>query len=136
MSLPVWVVVNAKALPSWNTNTDILDIETDLTEANPTMWWEQIQEYIFITYIVDFEKVFAPHRRQNRKNQKNTRSNIKGSLFGVKANHKIVRGQWGKEMKDITVAHLIKPTKLSFPPETSSRAERSFSTSSNKSAKP
>ena len=44
---------------------------------------------------------------------------VKGYVIwalGPKAKHEIMRGQWGKEPKDISLKHLIKLFKKTFPP--------------------
>ena len=33
------------------------DRETDLTKANPKMWWEQISEYILLTYNRNLDEI-------------------------------------------------------------------------------
>ena len=33
------------------------DRETDLTKTNPKMWWEQISEYIHLTYNRNFDEI-------------------------------------------------------------------------------
>ena len=92
------------------------DRETDLSKANPKMWWEQISEYIDLTYQKKLEELLEigtdsidPH----------TTYHIKGDVIwalGPKAKHKIMRGQWRKELKDISLQELLKLFKKTFLP--------------------
>ena len=92
------------------------DRETDLSKANPKMWWEQISEYIDLTYQKKLEELLEngtdsidPH----------TTYHIKGDVIwalGPKAKHEIMRGQWGKELKDISLQELLKLFKKTFLP--------------------
>ena len=92
------------------------DRETDLSKANPRMWWEQISEYIDLTYQKKLEELLEhgtdsidPH----------TTYHIKGDVIwalGPKAKHEIMRGQWGKELKDISLQELLKMFEKTFLP--------------------
>ena len=72
------------------------------------MWWEKISEYIHLTYNRNFDELMDqgidqvdPHRVYH----------IKGDVIwalGPKAKHEIMRGQWGKELKDIDLPELLK----------------------------
>ena len=69
------------------------DRETDLSKINPKMWWEQISEYIDLTYQKKLEELIEqgtdsldPRRTYH----------IKGDVIcalGPKAKHEIMRGQ-------------------------------------------
>ena len=92
------------------------DRETDLSKANPRMWWEQISEYIDLTYQKKLEELLEhgtdsidPH----------TTYHIKGDVIwalGPNAKHEIMRGQWGKELKDISLQEMLKLFKKTFLP--------------------
>ena len=92
------------------------DRETDLWKANPKMWWEQISEHIDLTYQKKLEELLEhgtdsidPH----------TTYHIKGDVIwalGPKAKHEIMRGQWGKKLKDISLQELLKLFKKTFLP--------------------
>ena len=75
------------------------DRETDLTKINPRMWWEQISEYIHLTYNRNLEELMDQGVDQM---DPHTVYHIKGDVIwalGPKAKHEIMRGQWGKELK-------------------------------------
>ena len=69
------------------------DRETDFTKTNPKMWWEQISEYILLTYNRNLDEItdegveyMDPH----------TVYHIKGDVIWAlvpKAKHEIMRGQ-------------------------------------------
>ena len=92
------------------------DRETDLTKANPKMWWEQISEYILLTYNRNLDEItdegveyMDPH----------TVYHIKGDVIwalGPKAKHEIMRGQWGREIKDVKLPELLTLFKKTFLP--------------------
>ena len=79
------------------------------------MWWEQISEYIDLTYQKKIEKLIEqgfdsmdPH----------TTYHIKGDVIWELApepKHEIMRGQWGKELKDISIQELLKLLKPFLP---------------------
>ena len=72
------------------------DRETDVTKINPKMLWEQISEYIHLTYNRNLEEItdagtqfMDPH----------TVYHIKGDVIwalGPKAKQEVMRGQWGR----------------------------------------
>ena len=84
------------------------DRETDLSEINRRMWWEQISEYNDLTYPKKLEGLIEqgtdtmdPH----------TSYHIKGDVIwalGPKAKQDIMRGQWGKELKSIRLREMLK----------------------------
>ena len=90
--------------------------ETDLTKTNPKMWWEQISEYIHLTYNRNLDEILDegieymdPH----------TVYHIKGDVIwalGPKAKHEIMRGQWGRELKDVRLLELLTLFKKTFLP--------------------
>ena len=90
------------------------DRETDLTKTNPKMWWEQISEYIHLTYNRNFDRIIDegieymdPH----------TVYHIKGDVIwalGPKAEHEIMGGQWGRELKDVKLPELLTLFKKTF----------------------
>ena len=92
------------------------DRETDLTKINTKMWWEQISEYIHLTYNRNLDEIIDegieymnPH----------TVYHIKGDVIwalGAKAKHEIKRGQWGRELKDVTLPDLLTLFKKIFLP--------------------
>ena len=92
------------------------DRETDLTKANPKMWWEQISEYILLTYNRNLDEItdegvecMDPH----------TVYHIQGDVIwalGPKVKHEILRGQWGREIKDVKVPELLTLFKKTFLP--------------------
>ena len=90
------------------------DRETDLTKINPKMWWEQISEYIHLRYNRNLDEIIDegieymdPH----------TVYHIKGDVIwalGPKAKHEIMRGQWGRELKDVQLPELLTLFKKTF----------------------
>ena len=87
------------------------DRETDLTKTNPKMWWEQISEYIHLTYNRNRDEIIDagidPH----------TVYHIKGDVIwtlGPIAKHEIMRGQWGRELKDVNLPELLTLFKKTF----------------------
>ena len=92
------------------------DRETNLTKTNPRMWWEQVSENIHVTYNRNLDELMDqgidrmdPH----------TVYHIKGDVIwalGPKAKHEIMRGQWGKELKDIDLPELLKLFKKTLIP--------------------
>ena len=92
------------------------DRETDLTKINPRMWWEQISEYIHLTYNRNLEELMDQGVDQM---DPHTVYHIKGDVIwdlGPKAKHEIMRGQWGKELKDIDLPEMLKLFKKTFIP--------------------
>ena len=79
------------------------------------MWWEQISEYIHLTYNRNLDEIIDegieymnPH----------TVYHIKGNVIwalGPKAKHEIMRGQWGRELKDVILPELLTLFKKTFP---------------------
>ena len=94
----------------------LLDRETDLTKINPKMWWKQISEYIHLTYNRNLDEIIDegveymdPH----------TVYHIKGDVIwalGPKAKHEIMRGQWGRELKDVQLPEVLTLFKKTFLP--------------------
>ena len=84
------------------------DRETDLTKINPKMWWEQISEYIHLTYNRNLDEIIDegveymdPH----------TVYHIKGDVIwalGPKAKHEI--------MKDVQLPEVLTLFKKTFLP--------------------
>ena len=92
------------------------DRETDLTKTNPRMWWEQISGYIHLTYNRNLDELMD---QGIKRMDPHTVYHIKGDVIwalGPKAKHEIMRGQWGKELKDIDLAELLKLFKKTFIP--------------------
>ena len=92
------------------------DRETDLTKINPRMWREQISEYIHLTYNRNLEELMDQGVDQM---DPHTVYHIKGDVIwalGPKAKHEIMRGQWGKELKDIDLPEMLKLFKKTFIP--------------------
>ena len=92
------------------------DRETDLTKINPKLWWEQISEYTHLTYNQNLDEnidegieYMEPH----------TVYHIKGDdiwALDPKAKHEIMRGQWGRELKDVNLPDLLTLFEKSFLP--------------------
>ena len=92
------------------------DRETDLTKINPRMWWERISEYIHLTYNRNLDELMDQGIDQM---DPHTVYHIKGGVIwalGPKAKHEIMRGRWGKELKDIDFPELLKLFKKTFIP--------------------
>ena len=92
------------------------DRETDLTKINPRMWWEQISEYIHLTYNRNLDEMMDQDTDQMNPH---TVYHIKGDVIwalGPKAKHEIMRGQWGRELKDVDLSELLKLFKKTFIP--------------------
>ena len=92
------------------------DRETDLTKINPKMWWEQILEYIHLTYNRNLEKNIDEGTKLM---DQHTAYHIKGDVIwalGPTAKHEIMRGQWGRELKDVNLPELLTLFKKTFLP--------------------
>ena len=92
------------------------DRETDLSKTNPKMWWEQTSEYIDLTYQKKLEELVE---QGTDSMDPRTTYHIKGDVIwalGPKAKHEIMRGQWGKELKDISLQKLLRFFKKTFLP--------------------
>ena len=90
--------------------------ETDLTKTNPRMWWEQISEYIDLTYHKNLEELMN-HGTEGM--DAHTIYHLKGDVIwalGQKAKHEIMRGQWGRELKDVIIQEILKLLKKTFMP--------------------
>ena len=80
------------------------------------MWWEQITEYVHLTYNRNLDEIIHagieymdPH----------TVNHIKGDVIwalGPKAKHEIMRSQWGRELKDVNLQELLTLFKKTFLP--------------------
>ena len=92
------------------------DRETDLTNIDPKMWWEQISECIHLTYNRNLEEITDESVRTM---DPLTVYHIKGDVIwalGPKAKHEIMRGQWGRELKDVNLPEILTPFKKTFLP--------------------
>ena len=92
------------------------DRETDLTKINPKMWWEQISEYIHLTYNRNLEEIIDEGTEYM---DPHTVYHIKGDVIwalGPKAKHEIMRGQWGRELKEVNLSELLTLFKKTFLP--------------------
>ena len=92
------------------------DRETDLSKTNTRMWWEQISEYIDLTYQKKLEELIE---QGTDSMDPHTTYHIKGDVIwalGPKAKHEIMRGQWGKELKDIRLQDFLRIFKKTFLP--------------------
>ena len=92
------------------------DRETDLTKINPKMWWEQISEYILLTYNRNLDEItdegveyMDPHTVYHKK------GDVIWAL-GPKAKHEIMRGKWGREIKDVKLPELLTLFKKNISP--------------------
>ena len=92
------------------------DRETDLTEINPKMWWEQISEYIHLTYNRNLEEITDENVRTM---DPHTVYHMKGDVIwalGPNAKQEIMRGQWGRKIKDVNLLELLTLFKKTFLP--------------------
>ena len=92
------------------------DRETDLTKINPKMWWERIAEYIHLTYNRNLEEIIDEGTEYL---DQHAVYHIKGDVtwaLGKKAEHEIMRGQWGRELKDVNQPKLLTFFKKTFLP--------------------
>ena len=100
------------------------DRKTELTKTNPRMEWEQISEYINPTYQKNLEELLE---QGTDSLDAQISHHIKGDVIwalGPKAKHEIMRGQLGRELKDInllsyvsskkTMRHLMNTGKISW----------------------
>ena len=91
------------------------DRETDLSKTNPRMSWEQISEYIDLTY----QKELVLIEQGTESMDTHTTYHIKSDVIWAldpKAKHEIMKGQWGKELKDFSLQELLKLFKMTFLP--------------------
>ena len=80
------------------------------------MWWEQTSEYIHLTYNRNLDEMMDQGTEQM---DPHTVYHIKGHAIwalGPKAKHEIMRGQWGRELKDVHLSELLKLFKKTFIP--------------------
>ena len=92
------------------------DRETDLSKTNPRIRWEQISECIHLTYNHNLDDIMEPGTDQM---DQHTTFHIKGDVIwalGPKAKHEIMRGQWGREIKEVGLQELLKFFKKTFTP--------------------
>ena len=92
------------------------DRETDLTKINSRMWWEQISEYIHLTHNRNLDEIMDQATDQM---DPHTVYHMKGDVIwalGPKAKHEIMRGQWGRELKNVDLSELLKLFKKTFIP--------------------
>ena len=92
------------------------DRQTDLSKTNPRIWWEQISEYIDLTYQKKLEELIE---QGTDSMDLHTTYHIKGDVIwalGPKPKHEIMRGHWGKELKDISLQELLRLFKKTFLP--------------------
>ena len=71
------------------------------------MWWEQISEYIHLTYNRNLEEIIDEGTEYM---DPHTVYHIKGDVIwalGPKAKHEIMRGQWGRELKEVNLPELL-----------------------------
>ena len=79
------------------------DRKTHLTKTSPRMWWEQISEYIDLLYQKNMEELME---QGTDSLDVQMSYHIKGDVIrasGPKAEQEIMRGQWGRELKDISL---------------------------------
>ena len=89
--------------------------EKDLTK-NPRMWWEQISEYIDLTYQkISDELMDLGTDSLDAQITHHIKGNVIWAL-GPKAKYAMMRGQWGKELKDISLKELLQLFKKTFLP--------------------
>ena len=92
------------------------DRETDLTKTNPKMWWEQISDYIHLTYNRNLDEIIdAGIEYMDPHTVYHIKSDVIWAL-GPKAKHEITRGQWGRELKDVNLPELLTRFKKIFLP--------------------
>ena len=111
------------------------DRETDLTIINPRMWWEQTSEYIHLKYKRNLDEMMDQGTDQM---DPHTVYHIKGGVIwalGPKAKHEIMRGQWGRELKDVDLSELLKLFKKTFIREMFFTVEPNSLTSNKRTTK-
>ena len=91
------------------------DRTTDLNKTDPKMWWEQIQQYIELTYERELDQLTDELTENELTIQNKIKADLSWSL-GPKAKFEIMRGQWGREFKDLTLAEIITLFKKIFIP--------------------
>ena len=91
------------------------DRTTDLDKTDPKMWWEQIQQYIELTYERELEQTTSGESENDVQIQSKIKADLSWSL-GPKAKFEIMRGQWGREFKDLTLEETITLFKKIFIP--------------------
>ena len=80
------------------------------------MWWEQISEYIHLTYNRNLDEIIDDGTELM---DQHTAYHIKGDVIwalGPKAKHEIMRGKWGRELKDVNLPELLTLFKKTFLP--------------------
>ena len=74
------------------------------------MWWEQISEYIHLTYNGNLDELMDQGTDQMDPHT------VYHIALGPKAKHEIMRGQWGRELKHVDLSELLKLFKKTFIP--------------------
>ena len=90
------------------------DTETDMTTINPRMRWEQITEYIDLTYQKNLKELMG---QGTDSVDAQISHHIKGYVIwalGPKAKYETIRGQWGRELRDISLQDLLKNVQEDF----------------------
>ena len=80
------------------------------------MWWEQISEYIHLTYSRNLDEIIDQGTEYM---DPLTVYHIKGDVIwalGPKAKHEIMRGQRGRGLKDVNLPDFLTLFKKTFPP--------------------
>ena len=78
------------------------------------MWWEQIFEYIHLTYKPKFRQKNGRRYRPNGPTYRVSHQERRNLALGPKAKHEIMRGQWGRELRDVDLPELLKLFKKTF----------------------
>ena len=80
------------------------------------MWWERISEFIHLTFNRNLDEMMDQGTDQM---DPQTVYHIKGDVIwalGPKAKHEIMRGQWGRKLKDVDLSEILKLFKKTFIP--------------------
>ena len=80
------------------------------------MWWEEISEYIHLTYNRNLDEIIDDGTEPM---DQDTAYHIKGDVIwalGPKAKHEIMRGQCGRELKDVNLPEILTLFKKTFLP--------------------
>ena len=96
----------SKGLRGTNTKSRFYRTEK-LIYRKSRKWWEQISEYIDLTFQKNLEDLIE---QGTDSMDPQTTYHIKGDVrwaLGPKVKHEIMRGQWGKELKDINLQELL-----------------------------
>ena len=108
--------VNQTTVERAQRNKYKIPIFSDRETFSDRMWWEQISDNIDLTYQKKLEQLIE---QGTDSMDPHTTYYIKSDVIwalGPKAKHEIMRSQWGKELKNLSVQEFLRLFKKTFLP--------------------